>query len=211
MGIPGIRPIPTNIPPHKLRRQQPPDDGHPPPQPRNRRATYDHQPSVRHSPASHHLPGRAPPRGGTLRIGGAGRCQSPCPQHPERQAPTSAGHHSPPRGHTGHPASQHCTPKQTRRVTRPTTSTRQGEPPVHTGPGVLHAGGAERGRRVPGLQPPEPPSHPTPRPPASTQGMGAARGLAHILPQGGHDGTLALLRGQHRRPSQHSLHQTYTG
>ena len=32
-GIPGVRPIPTTVPPHQLRGQQPPNYGHPPPRP----------------------------------------------------------------------------------------------------------------------------------------------------------------------------------
>ena len=32
-GIPGVRPIPATVPPHQLRRQQPPNYGHPPPRP----------------------------------------------------------------------------------------------------------------------------------------------------------------------------------
>ena len=32
-GIPGVRPIPATVPPHQLRRRQPPNYGHPPPRP----------------------------------------------------------------------------------------------------------------------------------------------------------------------------------
>ena len=42
---------------------------------------------------------------------------------------------------------------------------------------------------------------------ASDEGMGATRRLAHVFPQGGHDGPLALLRRQDRRPGRHGLCQ----
>ena len=102
----------------------------------------------------------------------------------------------------------HCTPKQAGRAPRPTSQTCQGGPPVYAGPGILHGSGAQRSHRVPSSAPPAPRRRPTPRSTASNKGMGATRRLAHLFPQGGHDGPLALLRGQCQRPSRHGLCQT---
>ena len=48
---------------------------------------------------------------------------------------------------------------------------------------------------------PDPTRRPTPCSTASNKSMCATWRLAHVLPQGGHDGPLALLRGQYRCPS----------
>ena len=129
------------------------------------------------------------------KIGWASRLLGPRPPHPERRTHTPGGHHNPPWGHTGHTASQHRTPKQAGGTPRPTTPNCQGGPPVYTGPGILHGGSAQRGHRIPGSTPPRPPRHPLPCVPTIKQGLGTIRRLAHVLPQGGHDGPLALLRG----------------
>ena len=168
----------------------------------------DHRASVRHSPTHHNLPGRQPAPSAPPQIGRAGRRQDPHPPHPERQTPTHGRHHSPLGSHTGHAAPPHHTPKQAGRAPRPATPNCQGGPPVYAGPGVLHGSGAQRGHRVPSPAPPAPPRRPTPRSTASDEGMGATRRLAHVFPQGGHDGPLALLRRQYRRPGRHGLCQT---
>ena len=182
-GIPGIRPIPATVPPHQLRRRQPPDYGHPPPRPRERRATNDHRKNVRHSPAHHNLPGRLPTPGAPRQIGQASRPRDPRPQHPERRTPTPGGHHNPRWSHTGHAAPPHRTPKQGGRAPRPATPTCQGGPPVYAGPGILHGSGAQRSHRVPSPAPPAPPRRPTPHSTASDRGMGATRRLAHVFPR----------------------------
>ena len=132
----------------------------------------------------------------------------PHPPHPERRTPTPGRHHSPPGSHTGHAAPPNHTPKQAGSMPHPATPNCQGGPPVYAGPGVLHGSGAQRGHRVPSPAPPAPRRRPTPRSTASDEGMGATRRLAHVFPQGGHDGPLALLRRQYRRPARHGLCQT---
>ena len=141
-GIPGIRPISTTIPPRKLRERQPTDHCQPPWGPRKRGATNEHGPSVRHSPAHHKLRGRPAPPGTPLQVCPPGRCQNAHPPTSEKEGPASGGHHSPPRGHTNNPTSQHRTPQKARMAPCPTTSTRREGPPVYPGPGVLHGGGA---------------------------------------------------------------------
>ena len=108
--------------------------------------------------------------------------------------PASGGHHSPPRGHTSHPASQHRTLKQARRVPRPSTSACQEAPPAYPGPRVLQGGGAQRGCLVQGPPLPELQGRPNKHTPTSNLGLDTARTLAHILPPGSHDGPPALLR-----------------
>ena len=80
---------------------------------------------------------------------------------------------------------------------------------------ILHRSGAQPGHRVPYPAAPAPRKRPTPRSTASDEGMGATRSLTHVFLQGGHDGPLALLRRQYRRPGRHGLCQTkcasYTG
>ena len=73
---------------------------------------------------------------------------------------------------------------------------------------IKNGSGAQRSHRVPSPAPPSPRKRPTPFSTASDEGMGATRRLAHVFPQGGHDGPLALPRGQYRRPSRHGLCQT---
>ena len=208
MAIPRIRPISATVPPHQLHGGQPPDYGHPPPQPRERRVTNNHRTGVRHSPAHHSLPKRPPTLGATPQIGRATRRRDPRPEHQERQTPTPGGHHNAPGSHRGHTASQHRTPKQAAGAPRLTTRTCQGGPPVYAGPDILHGGSAQRGHQIPSPAPPGPPRRPTPRSTASNKGMCATWRLAHVLPHGGHDSPLALLWGQYRRPSRHGLCQT---
>ena len=160
----------------------------------------DHRTGIRHSPANHNLPGRPPTPGAAPQIGRASRHRDPRPPHLKRRTPTPGGHHNPPGSHKGDAAPPHRTPKQAGRAPRPTTPACQGGPPVYTGFGILHGSGAQRSHQVPSAAPPDPPRRPTPRPTASDKGMGATRRLAHVFPVGGHDGPLAILRGQYRRP-----------
>ena len=171
-------------------------------------ATRHRDPQNAGLPTHHNLPGRQPAPSAPPQIGRAGRRQDPHPPQLERRTPTPGRHHSPPGSHNGHAAPPHHTPKQAGRAPRPATPNCQGGPPVYAGPGVLHGSGAQRSHQVPSPAPPAPPRRPTPRSTASDEGMGATRRLAHVFPQGGHDGPLALLRRQNRCPGQHGLCQT---
>ena len=53
---------------------------------------------------------------------------------------------------------------------------------------------------IPSVAPLATPRRPTPRSTASNKAMCTTRRLAHVLPQGGHDGPLALLQGTIRAP-----------
>ena len=194
------RPKTATVPPRLLRGRQPPNYGHPPPRPCERRATNDLRTGVRHSPAHHDILDAHQLLVHPRKSVGLANVGAP--------APTSGGHHNPPRSHTAHTLSPHRTPKQAGRAPRPTTPTLQGGTSVYAGPGILHGSRAQHGHRIPGPAPPAPERRPMPRSTASNKGMGTTPRLAHILPQGGQDGPLALLQGQYRRPSLHGLCQT---